>query len=152
MIELKKIIIFGRMKKITAILFALLILFSSMGFSMNTHVCKGEAVKTSMSVGFHKLSCEMPMMATNIETPDTGKRIHSKPCCKNIHFDLKLKDEFQTESSLDHISPVFLLAFTHVFVEPIFFVSSKKEVADYTLYIPPIPDKNIQVLFQTFLI
>jgi len=139
------------MKKITAILFALIILFSNIGFTMSSHLCNGEAVKTLMSVGFHQLNCEMPMMIAKSDT-STGNTIHSKPCCENVHFDLKLKDEFQTKSTLDNINPVFLLAFTHVFVEPIFFVSSKKEVKHYALYLPPIPDKDIRVLFQSFLI
>lgn len=138
-------------KKVVSISLALLMLVSSVGFSMNTHFCGGEAVETSFSIGLHNPDCGMPDMDRECESiPSKEKQIKQKPCCENQHQLLQLDENADVQITSIEVHPVFLVAFIHSFVQPVLFAD--QSLIHNTYYSPPIPDRDIQVLFQTFLI
>lgn len=139
------------MKRIISISLGLLMLVSNVGFTMNTHFCGGEAVETSFSIGLHNPDCGMPDMDRDCETiPYTEEQIKSKPCCENQHQLLHLDENADVQATSVEFNPVFFVAFIHSFVQPVLFAD--QSLVDNTYHSPPIPDKDIQVLFQTFLI
>lgn len=126
-------------------------LVSNVGFSMITHFCGGEAVETSFSIGLHNPDCGMPDMSRDCETiPSTEEQVKSKPCCENQHQLIQLDENADLQAFSTEVNPTFFVAFVHSFVQPILFAD--QAFVHNTYYSPPIPDKDIQVLFQTFLI
>ena len=139
------------MKRIISISLALLMLVSHVGFTMNTHFCGGKAMETSFSIGPQNLDCGMSDMEKECESiPSKEKQIKQKPCCENQHQLLQLDENADVQITSIEVHPVFLIAFIHSFVQPVLFADQFP--IHNTYYSPPIPDRDIQVLFQTFLI
>lgn len=137
-------------KILISISFALMTLFPNLGLAVNSHFCQGTLVESSLSIGVHDLGCGMGDETSN--NSDDGNEINSKPCCENSHYEVKLKDKFSAKFISLDISPVFIVAFAHVFVQPFIFLP-EETVSTCVVYRPPIPrEKDIQVLYQTFLI
>lgn len=126
-------------------------LISSIGFSFNTHFCGGEAVKKSFSLGLHNPDCGMAIMEVECEkAPSKEDQLTKKPCCENQHQVIQLDKNAKIQSTTINANPIFVVAFIHAFIQPIFYADQK--LVHHTDYSPLIPDKDIQVLFQTFLI
>ena len=139
------------MKSIVSLSLAILLLVAHVGFSMNTHFCGGEAVETSFSIGLHNPDCGMDNMDEACETnPPIEEQIMPQPCCTNQHQLMQLDEnaDIQTLTITTHF--VFLAAFIAVFVQPV--IITDQTFTQYINYRASLPDKDIQVLFQTFLI
>ncbi len=122
---------------------------SNIGFTMNTHFCGGKVVETSFSIGFHNPDCGMEDMDCDF-IPSTEKQLKQKPCCENQHHLVQGDETTNILLSDSNISSLFLITFFHSFIDPI---SVNDEAILNTPYFPPpLPEKDIQVLFQTFLI
>lgn len=127
-------------------------LASNMGFSMNIHFCGGRAVKTSFTLGLHNLDCGMAMMEEGCDAEPTSNdtQVKAKPCCENQHRILQLDENADIKSATVNTNTVFLVAFFQAFIQALVFADQK--LVHNSDYSPPLPDKDIQVLFQTFLI
>ncbi|GAB3338570.1 hypothetical protein GCM10027429_23910 [Marivirga atlantica] len=126
-------------------------LVSNVGFSMNTHFCGGEAVETSFSIGLHNPDCGMADMDGDCKKePSSEEQVNPKPCCENQHEVLQLDENANLQAFSVDVNPVFFVAFIHTYIQPVLFTD--QAFVHNTYYSPPIPDKDIQVLFQTFLI
>lgn len=112
----------------------------------------GKAVKTSITIGLDNPDCGMDMMM-DLECKKmllTEDQLTQKPCCENKHQVAQLSENAKIQSSTINANPVFTVAFVHAFMHPL--VIADHKLVDYTDYAPPIPDKSVQVLLQTFLI
>ncbi len=139
------------MKSIVSVSLALLLLVANVGFSMNTHFCGGEAVETSFSIGLHNPDCGMDNMDEACEANlPIEEQIMPQPCCENQHQLMQLDENAAIQSLTVSTNFVFLVAFIHAFVQPILFAD--QSFTQNAFYDTPLPDKDIQVLFQTFLI
>ncbi len=81
---------------------------------------------------------------------ENGKPIQM-PCCEDTSQELKV-DEL-TKSSFDFKSTTdlyLLAAITYVLLEDTYFSSDRQ--VEYYHYAPPLPDQDIRVLHQVFLI
>jgi len=118
---------------------------------MNTHFCGGQAVETSFSLGVHNPDCGMGDMeeACSIR-PVSETQFNPQPCCENQHDCLQFDENTQLEKVPPIVSPVFLAAFVSAFSQSIALPTAHYQHVDYTPPAPP--DKDIQVLFQTFLL
>lgn len=138
-------------KEAFSISLALLMLVSNVGFSLNTHFCGGEVVKSSFTIGLHNPDCEMANMDNTCDrNPSKEHQLAQKPCCENQHQIVQLDENATTELASININPVFVAAFIHVFVQPLVFAD--QALTTFVDYSAPLTDKDIQVLFQTFLI
>lgn len=68
------------MKKVLSILFALLILFSGMHFSIATHICRGEIAAVKLSFAAEKANCGMEQTENNCLLHEVIK----SNCCHNL--------------------------------------------------------------------
>merc|ERR1711975_33496 len=50
----------------------------------------------------------------------SGKRLKSKTCCENQHQVLDMDDNVEIATAYQIINPIFLIAFVHTFVQPLF--------------------------------
>jgi len=136
------------MKKIFSTSIALLLFISNLGLAMNTHFCGGEAVETSVTLGLDNLNCGMASMEEPCE--NNQQQVKSEACCDNTHNILQIDEDYEFNSAQINLNPIFITALIHSFVQPLIF--SEQKHIQYKAYEPPIPNKDVQVLFQTFLI
>ena len=123
------------MKKFISILTLIIFSLNTIGFSVNSHMCKMEG--NSYSISFYaneKKSC-------------CGKK--STSCCKdNIQF-VKLKDNY-THSKTNHVSTVKLYSSTFYLLP-----EASTLVLNLTLvrsidYSPPFPSVSFSILYSVF--
>jgi len=128
-----------------------LLLASNVGFSLNTHFCGGQAVKSSFTLGLHQPDCGMADMDRECQS-DRGdqEQVQNTPCCENEHQILQLDENVDLPTAPTMVNPIFISAFVYAFVQPPIF-TEKDQV--HSLYYPPlVPDRDTQALFQTYLI
>lgn len=139
------------MKKILSITLACILLLSNTGFTMATHYCGGEAVESKLMLVKHALDCGMSGMkeACEAEMPH-GQQLSPEPCCQNEFQTFQVDDTFKIPAIEAAPDWVFVAAFVQSFILPALYTSNTlPQYADYT---PPLPEQDIQVLFQSFLI
>ncbi|MEQ8518626.1 MAG: hypothetical protein RLN79_07780 [Cytophagales bacterium] len=141
----------SKVKRIISISLALLMLVSNVGFAMNTHFCGGKAVKTNFTLGLHNLDCGMSEMEYACEKlPTSDEHVKTEQCCENKHQILQLEDCVEFQNSFGNVNPLFVATFIQTIIEQLNLVDDAQ--SRFAEYSPPLPDKDIQVLFQAFLI
>ncbi|THD66500.1 hypothetical protein E7Z59_11910 [Robertkochia marina] len=133
-------------QKISSFIMALVVMFSTMSFSINKHYCMDHLV--DVSVIFPADSCGMDMMAT----PSTeGEQFDATPCCSEEHIAIEGQDEINTADSLSvEISKTFVTAFAYTFNA--LYVEEFTERPEYEDYSPPLITKDLPVFYETYLI
>ena len=128
--------------KTFALSMAFLLLFSTVGFSVNVHFCQGKLSGVSIlkqaSCCSAKTSCNHSVKKSN------------KGCCENktIIKQASKEDFNKTQQQKVELSQ-FAVAFIYAYcILPI----QVKLVKPYALHKPPLPDKDFSVLYQSFLI
>ncbi|MEX0812972.1 MAG: hypothetical protein WD048_12205 [Chitinophagales bacterium] len=138
------------MQKVISIFFTLLLLLSNISLTMATHYCAGFVVKSQLMLGKGDLDCGMHKVKE--ECPfhsDTKERINKVPCCENEYLTVELKEDFNQTIQKLNFDIDFVQAFAQSKSEKYF---PELIFPQYGNYYPPPLDKDIQVLFQTFLI
>ena len=134
------------MNKLLSVILSFVILITSMGFTVSSHICGGKKVKTTLSVGAADVSCGMEK---NVNSCATKKQM--KPNCCQDEIQLIQNDEDYTQQITDFdFSTDFLLAFVTSYVE--LFESETSEIDFFADHSPPPLIKDIPVLIQSFLI
>ena len=131
--------------KISASLLLLLVLFGSFGFTISTHFCGGEMVKSA--VGFSKKDVSCGMKMSKAKCPN--KNHLQKTCCQNIYDFYHLEDEFQKDAFTFSV-PEYHLEFPIVAKLRTYPVRIFQNA--YIIHPPPKLLQNKVVLHQSFLI
>jgi len=134
------------MKNVTSILLTVLLLMSSAGVTYGQHYCGGKVVADALMLGEKHLSCggyELPVKDTN--------GMEKSGCCENKYHQVVTDDDFFSSTFAIEFQKTFLAAFVPVFIlqEPIAYSS---KINSFSEYLPPPLEKDIPVLYQTFLI
>ncbi len=138
------------MRKVIAISFTLLLLISQYGLNLARHYCNGEQVKTQLSTGYSRLDCGMDEMdKTCGPIPEISSSFIAEPCCLNLYQHLHVDDFYPTVVQVN-LDFNFLVTFAHSLMNMTLFPEATKH--HFANHSPPYQEKNIQVLFQTFLI
>jgi hypothetical protein len=141
------------MSKFFSILLSVLLIASHMYLSIGTHFCGGEAVNTKLVLGKTQLDCGMDAMDEGCQHPEdsgqTGDRLEKAPCCENEYQTLDSTDDFIKEFNVATLNFDFTASFFYVLLT----LDLQPELKPilYAAYSPPLFEKDIQVLFQTFL-
>lgn len=142
------------MVKGISISLAFLMLITNVGLVHNAHICGGEVLEDSFSLGAEKLSCGMEALrqdCAHLTAPSDGEQhLHSQPCCENEHQLLRYDEDARPSAPTEILAPVFLQAFAQVFVLPLPVFETPLGLMREKA--PPLPRVNRQILFQTFLI
>ncbi len=139
------------MDRLVSIVLIFVLLASHINLTIGTHFCGGEAVMSKLMIGHEPLSCGMASMDEPCdESGNQDLSFANPPCCQNHYQTFKATDDFikATEKINQYSDLLVALVYTIVNTD-IISQSSKHFYADFTL--PPL-EKNIQVLFQTFII
>lgn len=134
-------------KKITSIFIVFLLLLSTSHLSFATHFCGGHAAKHALLVDANDFGCGMEDEITHEETDECN--VQNK-CCDTESIDLSIQDSFQLSISKDVSEHQVIMATVAsiLFTIPL----TDKNVDLYPDYQPPLYEKDIPVLFQSFLI
>lgn len=131
--------------KISATILSLVVLFSSMSFTIDKHYC-GETLVDVSYFGEADNCCKGEMKMNS----DASKE-KKKKCCKNetilIESSTFDKEKLITLQSIDFD---FVFSYAHSYINLYQNILLEKEY--YKDFSPPDVEQNIQVLHQTFLI
>ena len=133
-------------KKISAILMAFVVLFSTMSFTISEHYCGNDLVDSAL---FSKAeSCGMEMQKT---TPTDDCSFDKEDCCNDVVKQFEGQTNLKTDlSNLTFEQQVFVTAFIYSYVN--LFEGLDKNIVPFKNYSPPLIVTDIQVLDQVFLI
>jgi hypothetical protein len=124
---------------------AVVVLFSTMSFTINMHYCGDTLVETAI---FHKAKgCGMDMEKPSAENCSITK----KNCCENQQLVVDGQDELQLQ--VDKISleqKVFITSFVYTYING--FESLEKTVSSYEEYEPPLVVRRLYKIDETYLI
>lgn len=133
--------------KIIALILAFTVLFSSFSFTVEKHICMGEITDVSYftaadSCGMTDEDCDIN---DSLET-----KIQKEKCCNDVHELIPgNQNEQQALQSFEIEQVQFIIAYTNIYIN---LFEDKKDIIPYKDYKPPLVDKDINVLYQTFLI
>ena len=135
------------MQKIISILLSLLMLASSSGVAYAKHYCGDYEMLSEITLGEKDLSCGMVMEIPACDQEEEDEHT----CCDNQYTKVDTDDTFNKSTFDVNLNQDFVLAFVSVFVlrsvdnfpsENHFFIA----------YSPPPLDRDMQVLYESFLI
>lgn len=140
------------MKRSVSVFLIIFLLIGQTGFTFATHYCGGHPVKTGVVLGDHLPDCGMNMMnACEMDMNDTeGPTINKEPCCEN-HFTT-------VEASQDLLAGFIDTDFSFVndLSMPVDIFTTVTDQGEYLPQAasnsPPGIERDIQILFQSFLI
>ena len=127
------------MKKTISILLLFVFLFSSSGFSINTHFCNGKLKSVKIVVSDNCKQC-------------CGKKKCTKGCCKNKTEIVKIKDNYIPAQII--IPPSILTTFALAFIQSFnLSITENNLVVSNLNYLYP-PDKpiSLSILYRSILI
>lgn len=132
---------------IVSIFLAALVLISTFSFTVEKHYCMGQLADYSFLNSVE--GCEMPMPEdSNDEKEDFFTKV---PCCNDIveliegtNTELKIAKEFSTETI--QFVATFLTSYVYLFED------LPKNIIPLKNHSPPLLTKDIQVIYETFLI
>ena len=125
---------------------AFVVLFTSAGFTVASHSCGGEVVKTALSLGNTDISCGMENEDMVCETEEELK----SNCCHNEFQQIQLDEEFTLKVNTENVNPQFLVSFLSVHFNPF---QLEKLIADnFSDRAPPRLIRDIPLEVQSFLI
>src|SRR5690606_33746218 len=139
------------MQKIVSIALAFLLLLGSTGLAYGQHYCGGRVVAEALVIGQKALSCFSSEEPKAIDSSETSHKIEKPDCCKDIYHQVETDDDYAGSSFHFAIDKTFVAAFTSVFLLPVS-IDDEAEEKYYLSYLPPPLDKDIPVLYQSFLI
>jgi len=134
------------MKIIFSVILGLVILATSMGFTVSSHFCGGKKVKTVLSIGCSDVSCGMEKNSNNC-----ASKIQMKPdCCQDEYQLIQNDEDFSQQTTQFDFSPKFLIAFIISYVD--LFENETTEIDFFADHSPPPLIKDIPVLIESLLI
>ena len=119
-----------------------------MGLSFATHYCGGQAVKSSLVIGSTTVDCGMESKDNSCESHQAS--ITKKSCCDNQSVSFSTEDEFKPSTNPLNVEYKLVCAYVHAFIAPLIFKSENNVL--FVDFSPPIRNKNLQVLLQSFLL
>jgi hypothetical protein len=140
-----------RFRKISALFLSLLVLFGSTSFTINMHLCMEQI--ESISLIKDATDCEMRAKASSCPMGDHQQQEDhedSKGCCEDRTHLIEGQDEFKEVRTLSlpniqFVSVLYAVVFN-------FLSTSIFENFPYKEYSPPLIERDIPVLVQSFLI
>lgn len=133
--------------KITSIAMALIVVLSTMSFTVNSHFCGDMLVDTSYFVKAE--SCGMDMQQ---EKKSDECSVIKKNCCQDVASVVEGQDTLKI-TSFDQLSfdqQVFIASFYYSYVN--LFEGIHDKVIPFKNYSPPLVVKDIHVLDEVYLI
>ncbi|PCE64621.1 hypothetical protein B7P33_08685 [Sediminicola luteus] len=125
---------------------AIVVLFSTMSFTLEMHFCGDTLVDTAIFKAAK--SCGMDMQ---VSTPDTDCNVEKKNCCSDRQLAIDGQDELKvSNASFTFFQQLFVTSFVYSY--RLLFVDEVTNQTPYREYKPPLVVKDIYKLDETYLI
>ncbi|MDX1828837.1 MAG: hypothetical protein R3342_04745 [Lutibacter sp.] len=133
-------------KKIGAVLMSLVVLFSTMSFTVSEHFCGDHLVSAAI---FSKASsCGMDIKKQGV---DKESCTQTDNCCKDVMKQFNSQNVVKTNfAELTNNQQFFVVAFTYSYLN--LFEGLEQNIIPFKNYNPPLLVTNIQVVDQVFII
>ena len=152
----RKMMLINKISKFIALALALMVLVSSMSYTIDFHYCQGQLKSFSLfgkAKNCHEMASKMPSCHHK-------KQVDEKPmacsegdnnCCNNktVYFESDFDEQIVNLDYLSLESLSFVVAFKHSFSD---LYEVIKDVIPFAHYKPPLIQKDIPVLFESFLL
>ena len=125
---------------------ALLVLLSTVSFTVESHYCRGILVDSSLFG--HVETCGMEVQ----QKPSSSEcNITKKDCCSDEQITIKGQETLKTSfDKIEKSQQIFVAAFIHTYLN--LFFEPQTDFNSFKDYSPPLLVRDIQVLDRTFLI
>lgn len=131
-------------RNITAVLLAVLVLTSTMSFTINKHFCGGHLVSTSVILKAKSCGMDSP------QTKDRDCETFVKNCCNEETQLIEGQEDLKLDlTDLDQ-KQLFIYSFVLSYID--LFEGLEKHIVPYEHYKPPLVVRDIQLLDEVFLI
>lgn len=135
--------------KISSFLMALVVLFSTLSFTVDMHYCGDTLVDSAI---FHKAeTCGMDMEKSSVPSTPSDCEITKKNCCSNQQLLIDGQDALKI--SFDKLSleqQIFVASYVTTYIN--LFEGLEENVNSYRDYVPPLVTRQIYKLDETYLI
>jgi len=130
-------------------------LFSNMGFTLASHYCRGQLVKTELVHGTANKGCCLAKMEQaapkDCKSPSMQQPVDKKGCCQNTYQNLDIDDDFSAKQVLAKANTQLISVFIYVYFQLNRF-QAETDNNTFSYYSPPLLEQDAQVLYQTFLL
>ncbi|MGX1929384.1 HYC_CC_PP family protein [Flagellimonas sp. 2504JD4-2] len=131
------------LRQILSSLLALLVLLSTVSWTVDKHLCMGKVVDVAFFA--NAKTCGMEIDSDGMQTE------FEKSCCDEVSFTMQGQEDLKTSFfDLDLKQQVFLVSFTYSYIN--LFQDVDTVTTSFIGHPPPLLDKDYQVLYETFLI
>jgi len=137
------------LNKILALILAFIVIFSSLSFTVEKHICMDEVTDVSFfteadSCGMQEDECKPG------ETGETNS-FDEQDCCSDVHELIRgNQQEQQAINGFEITQMPFLNTYAYTYLN--LFEENREEISFFDNPSPPLIDRDLQVLYQTFLI
>jgi hypothetical protein len=132
--------------KISSFCLALIVLLSTVSFTVDSHFC-GDTLVDSSIFG-HAETCGMEIQQ---QSQSSECNISKKDCCSDEQVTIKGQDTLKTSfDKLEKDQQLFVATFLYSYIS--LFEESQSNINSFRDYSPPFLVRDFQVLDQTFLI
>jgi hypothetical protein len=133
--------------KILSLTLAFTVLFSTLSFTVEKHICMGEVTDATYFMDLD--SCGMIVEECELAV-DEQEKVQKEKCCQDIQELIPgNQNEQQAIENFELDQVQFILTFASTYLD--LFEENTDQVT-FKYYTPPLVDKDIHVLYQTFLI
>lgn len=133
-------------QKIVSFSMALIVLFSTLSFTVHQHYCSGELKTTSVFLEAEKCEMEKMMSETLCELHQKKKK-----CCEDVIEVVEGQDELKiTFDNISFEQQVFVASFVYTFTN-LFEVQEENNIS-FSEYPPPLIVRQLYKLDETYLI
>lgn len=143
--------------RIIALFMAFLVIFSTAGLAVSKHFC-GDVLKT-VAINHEATPCVHQALQVTVDCPVHGKivipiKIIEKDCCHETNQLIKndIPQSISFSTLLTDIQPVFVFTLVTLFNYETVIQNHTKSFSIFEGLAPPLINKSIAVLFQSFLL
>ncbi len=137
--------------RLMATALALLMLISSVGFSVNMHFCMGELA--SVSLLGKAQACSLAVSESSCHQSEETE-INKMDCCQDSSFSVGSQADFSTSYTVEAPQQARTSLVSLPFLTLDYLLPTSSVITDfpYLAYKPPLLSQNVTVLVQSFLI
>lgn len=138
-------------RKITSVLMALVVLFTTMSFSVGLHYCGDSLADVSLYSKSEGCGMEMEMDKTQSPMGCENPKMTKKSCCTDQQIVREGQDELKISfNQLTFEQQTFVATFVYSYIN--LFEGLERDFVPFTDYSPPFIERDVQILYSTYLI
>ncbi len=130
---------------------AVLVLASTLSFTVDMHYCGEHLVDFSMLQDSKTCGMEAKIDATALKTDVCAAEITQKSCCSDKQFKVKGQDDLKASFTDLHVNQqIFIASFAYSYLN--LFEGENEDFTPFQTYRPPHITRDVQLLHESFLI